>query len=148
MMINIFTMNIFFKTFPPILFITILQVVFNLQAQPADWENPKVSGINRLPASATSISFASIEEAREVDISRSSRYRSLNGQWKFYWSPVPEGAPENFYQDTYDASSWDEIPVPANWELHGYGTAIYTNITYPFVPVDPPLVPDNDNPTD
>ncbi len=28
-------------------------------------------------------------------------------------------------------SSWKEIPVPSNWEMHGYGTPIYTNITYP-----------------
>ena len=34
-----------------------------------------------------------------------------------------------------------------NGELNGYGTAIYTNVTYPFVPVNPPLVPDDDNPT-
>jgi beta-galactosidase len=92
------------------------------------------------------MSFESVEKAKGYDWKTSSRYHSLNGQWKFNWSPVPDQAPENFYQTDFNVSSWKEIPVPANWELQGYGTAIYTNITYPFVPVDPPRVPDEDNP--
>jgi beta-galactosidase len=116
------------------------------QPFPSDWENPLISGINRLPVHATSISFKSVEKAMGYDIRTSSRYCTLNGRWKFNWSPVPQQAPENFFLSDYNASSWDEIPVPANWELQGYGTAIYTNIIYPFVPVDPPNVPDDDNP--
>lgn len=118
-----------------------------LQAQPNDWENPHVSGINRMPMSATSISFPSVESAKKVEIETSDRYQSLDGNWKFHWSPTPEGAPGDFYKEGYDSKFWDEIKVPANWELNGYGTAIYTNIIYPFVPVDPPNVPDDDNPT-
>ncbi len=133
------------------LFFTLLCTIFvpfglSAQTHPNDWENPLVSGINRLPAHATSISFESIDEAKGYDWRTSSRFYSLNGNWKFNWSPVPEMAPENFFLADFNVSSWKEIPVPANWELHGYGTAIYTNIIYPFVPADPPNVPDNDNP--
>ncbi|KAA6309796.1 hypothetical protein EZS27_038781, partial [termite gut metagenome] len=30
-------------------------------------------------------------------------------------------------------SWWKEIPVPGNWEMYGYGTPIYTNVTFPFL---------------
>jgi beta-galactosidase len=137
-------MNLFFKA---VLFYGLFLPV-NLAGQEylQAWENPAISGINRLPASATSISFESIEKALAYDIRTSSRYHSLNGQWKFKWATIPAKAPEDFYKMDYSVSSWDEFPVPANWELSGYGTAIYTNITYPFVPVDPPVVPDENNP--
>ncbi|MEM6377380.1 MAG: glycoside hydrolase family 2 TIM barrel-domain containing protein [Bacteroidota bacterium] len=67
--------------------------------------------------------------------------------WLVCLAPVPEQAPKDFFQSNYNDQDWKTIPVPANWELHGYGTAIYTNITYPFVPVNPPLPPEDDNPT-
>ncbi len=116
-------------------------------SQVNDWENPQVFEINKMPAHVTSISFPDASSAINTDIKASSRYKSLNGKWKFHWSPVPEGAPANFQSKDFDSRSWATLDVPANWELNGYGTAIYTNVTYPFVPVDPPLVPDNDNPT-
>ena len=43
----------------------------------------------------------------------------------------PSERPVNFYKPNYDVSGWKEIPVPSNWEMYGYGTPIYTNITYP-----------------
>lgn len=36
-------------------------------------------------------------------------------------------------------SAWKEIPVPSNWEMLGYGTPIYTNITYP-IRNNPPFI--------
>ncbi|HBH22852.1 MAG TPA: glycoside hydrolase family 2 [Cytophagales bacterium] len=118
-----------------------------LWSQNHDWENPLVNGINRMPARATSISYEDMEKAKDCRRENSSRYKSLNGSWKFNWTPVPDNSFAGFYQTEYDVSSWSEIPVPANWELQGYGTPIYTNVEYPFLPVDPPLVPDDDNPT-
>ncbi|MFD0861409.1 glycoside hydrolase family 2 TIM barrel-domain containing protein [Sungkyunkwania multivorans] len=110
-------------------------------------EDPQVSSINRLPSRATSISYESEKAALLADRKSSKRYQSLNGEWKFSWAPIPEKAPKEFYSTDYDDSNWKTIPVPSNWELHGYGTAIYTNIRYPFTPVNPPYVPDDDNPT-
>lgn len=46
----------------------------------------------------------------------------------------------------YESIDWKTIPVPSNWELKGFGQPIYTNITYPFKPVDPPNTPQDDNP--
>ncbi|MBS1566937.1 MAG: beta galactosidase jelly roll domain-containing protein, partial [Bacteroidetes bacterium] len=58
--------------------------------------------------------------------------QSLNGIWKFKWSSNPESRPVDFYKSNYSTESWDNILVPGNWELQGFGTPIYTNITYPF----------------
>jgi beta-galactosidase len=112
-----------------------------------EYENPLINGINRMPARATSISYDKFEEALRADRRSSTRYKSLSGEWDFYFSPTAQGAPQGFYQPGFDARDWNKLPVPANWELHGYGTAIYTNIPYPFVPVNPPYIPEDDNPT-
>jgi beta-galactosidase len=112
-----------------------------------EFENPLVNSINRLPARATSISYGQKEEALKAERKQSTRYKSLTGEWDFYFSPTIHGVPPNFYATGYESNTWDKIPVPANWELHGYGTAIYTNIPFPFVPVNPPYVPVDDNPT-
>jgi beta-galactosidase len=112
-----------------------------------EYENPQINGINRMPARATSVSYGIKDEAIKAQRSASSRYKSLNGEWDFFFSPTAEGAPEGFEMPQFNSHNWDKIPVPANWELFGYGTAIYTNIPYPFVPVDPPYIPKDDNPT-
>lgn len=111
------------------------------------WEDPTINQINRLPPKATSISYASLEKAINADRKSSTRYMSLNGDWQFFWTKTYEQAPKSFYKNDFNSKHWGKIPVPSNWELEGYGTAIYTNMVYPFLPVDPPLVPNNDNPT-
>ena len=72
---------------------------------------------------------------------RSSRYMLLNGMWKFHWVKSPDERPADFYRERYDVSAWDEIPVPSNWEMHGYGTPIYTNVTYPHKNQPPFILP-------
>ncbi len=69
---------------------------------------------------------------------------SLDGDWAFRLSPGA-GAPLDFVDPGFDDASWDRLPVPSHWQLHGYGGPAYTNVVYP-VPVDPPHVPD-ENPT-
>ena len=63
----------------------------------------------------------------------------LNGTWKFHYVGNPSQRPTNFADPEFDVSSWDELPVPSNWQLHGYGAPAYTNVVYPF-PVEPPHV--------
>ncbi|MEM1135245.1 MAG: glycoside hydrolase family 2 TIM barrel-domain containing protein [Bacteroidota bacterium] len=128
----------------PFVFLFSIAVSF---AQVPEWEDPRINGVNRLPARNTSYSYATVDEALANKRETSGRWQSLNGNWRFAFANVPEKAPSDFEKPDFNADNWDEIPVPANWELHGYGTAIYTNIIYPFVPVEPPFVPDNDNPT-
>ena len=73
---------------------------------------------------------------------------SLNGEWRFRWSPSLAGLDDAAADPEFDDDDWDSIAVPAHWVLTGdgrYGQPIYTNVQYPF-PTDPPHVPD-DNPT-
>lgn len=103
-----------------------------------DWENEKIFAVNKEPGRATFVPFSSVAEL-QADPSyqkqwvtpQSSRYLSLNGNWKFNWVKQPSERPVNFYKTNYDVSQWAEIPVPSNWEMYGYGTPIYTNVTYP-----------------
>lgn len=69
----------------------------------------------------------------------------LNGDWAFRFSSVGLPEPDGFELPDFDDAAWDRLPVPAHWQLHGYGRPAYLNIAYP-IPVDPPFVPD-ENPT-
>ncbi|MFY9152842.1 MAG: glycoside hydrolase family 2 TIM barrel-domain containing protein [Prolixibacteraceae bacterium] len=89
-----------------------------------DWENPEVIGINKGEPHATL--YLAEEKADNPNII------SLNGVWKFHWSPDPQSRPIDFFSENYSTKEWDNIVVPGNWELQGFGTPIYTNITYPF----------------
>nr|XP_043631574.1 beta-galactosidase [Erigeron canadensis] len=71
--------------------------------------------------------------------------KSLSGHWKFFLAQSPTTAPSEFHDSVFQDSTWETIPVPSNWQMHGYDKPIYTNVIYPF-PLDPPHVPD-DNPT-
>ncbi|MDD3079266.1 MAG: glycoside hydrolase family 2 TIM barrel-domain containing protein [Paludibacter sp.] len=114
-------------------------------AQKNDWENPSVFHINREPARATFLPYADESSAIADDYSRSPWYLTLNGEWKFQWSPTPDQRPKDFYKKDFNVENWKEISVPSNWELKGYGIPIYTNIIYPF-PKNPPYINHSDNP--
>ncbi|MBD3275469.1 MAG: beta-galactosidase, partial [Candidatus Marinimicrobia bacterium] len=118
----------------------------NLSAQQHDWENPEMIAQNKLDGHAYSTSFPTKSAALENDRSQSPFYQSLNGQWKFHWSEKPADRPVNFYDPSFDVSTWDEIPVPSNWEVLGYGIPIYVNIRYPFGEANPPHIPEDWNP--
>jgi beta-galactosidase len=112
--------------------IFILIVIGNINAQIIpDWENPDVNGINKEQPHA--YSFLMEEKSNNTLI------QSINGIWKFKWSPDPQSRPVDFYSGSYSTENWDNILVPGNWELQGFGTPIYINIAYPFKP-DPPKV--------
>jgi beta-galactosidase len=71
--------------------------------------------------------------------------QSLNSDWKFHYSESPAERPAAFYRPGFDAKDWAVIPVPSNWERHGYGYPIYINVPYPFE-IDEPNVPVDENP--
>lgn len=110
-----------------------------------DWENPAVFQINREPARAAFLPYADENSAIADNYFSSPWHLSLNGKWKFAWSPTPDQRPKNFYKTDFNITEWKEISVPANWELNGYGIPIYTNIKYPF-PKNPPYINHSDNP--
>ncbi len=111
-----------------------------------EWENPEIYQLNRMAPHASFYRFETKAAARAFDTyTHSTLYQSLNGKWKFHWVKKPAERPLYFYENDYDVSGWDEITVPANWELEGYGIPIYTNIKYVF-PVNPPFVDHDYNP--
>jgi len=97
-----------------------------------DWQTAEMIGQNKEPGHCTLLPFATTAQALAGRAEGSPFYQSLNGQWKFHWVKQPSERPREFYRPAYDVSQWDEIPVPANWQLQGYGTPIYVNITHPF----------------
>ena len=111
-----------------------------------DWENEKVIAVNKEPGHPTLIPYASEEEMaadaaydHPWERTASSRYLLLNGKWKFHWVRGPEERPKDFYKPSFDVAGWEEIDVPSCWEMKGYGTPLYTNITYPFLN-NPPFI--------
>ena len=97
-----------------------------------DWENLDVININREPPHNTLIPYPDLNSSLNGNFEGSSYFISLNGNWKFNWVKKPADRPVDFYKLDFDVSQWNEIPVPSNWQMHGYGIPIYTNIRYPF----------------
>ncbi|QZE15222.1 DUF4981 domain-containing protein [Halosquirtibacter laminarini] len=111
-----------------------------------DWENPLCIGRNKERPHAAFIPYVTSKPSPWIeDRYNSGLIQSLNGIWKFHYVDRPSDRPNNFYQENYDVSSWKEIQVPGNWEMQGFGTAIYTDVAYPF-PANPPHIPHDYNP--
>ena len=101
-------------------FLILAAVSFSASAQSLpDWENPLVLGINKLPYHVTL--------GNPSTHSSNPQITYLDGTWKFRWSPDPDSRPAGFYENGYDVSAWDDIHVPADWQMQGFGTPIYTN---------------------
>lgn len=101
-------------------------------AEAPDWENEQVFGYGKEAPRATAVPFPSREMALSGDPEVSPWRRSLNGKWRFHWVPQPDARPVGFERPDFEDDGWDLLPVPANWQLHGYGIPLYTNIVYPF----------------
>ena len=110
-----------------------------------DWQNPNILQIGREEPRASLIPYLNEKDALTGERGLSGCYRLLNGRWDFFYSPIGR-APERFQEVDYNYADegWDELPVPSNWQMHGYDKPHYTNVNYP-IPFDPPYVPD-DNP--
>jgi beta-galactosidase len=116
-----------------------------------DWQNPQVVGRNKEPGHATLVPYADEATALAEDRTASPYFKLLNGEWQFKVAPNPASAPERFYEPGFDASGWDAITVPGNWQVQGlgrdYDPPMYCNVQYPFPIDDLPRVPEDDNPT-
>ncbi len=110
-----------------------------------EYQTPAVNGINRLNARSTMYCYPDVDSALANDRTKSPFYQSLNGDWKFKYSPKPAKAVKDFYETDFDSADWKNIDVPSNWETRGFGRPIYTNAKYPFK-VRPPHIQDHDNP--
>lgn len=97
------------------------------------WEDESLLHINRLKSHTD---FCRCMDGYEM---------SLDGQWSFLYLEAPEYSPEGFFDENFDTSDWDQIPVPSSWQTKGYGKMHYTDVLYPFS-IHPPYVP-SENPT-
>lgn len=97
-----------------------------------DWENQYITQKNRYPMHSPYGAYETVEQALDCDRSVSKYVQILNGMWKFKLSESPLKVPEGFQNVNYEDKDWDMVSVPSNWELHGYGKPVYTNILYPF----------------
>lgn len=106
-----------------------------------EWENPEAFQINRENPTANFYRYPNASTSLSNDSwEGSSFYQSLNGNWHFYYADSVQVRPEKFYENKFNATSWDIIEVPSNWEMRGYGKPYYTNIKYMF-PANPPHIP-------
>ncbi|ASW76498.1 beta-galactosidase [Chryseobacterium piperi] len=77
------------------------------------------------------------KEALNTQFENSKYYQSLNGTWKFYFVDAYKQLPQNIIDSATSTNSWKNIQVPGNWEIQGFGTAIYVNHPYEFVERNP-----------
>lgn len=134
------------RLIPPCLLAPLLLSPVGVSAQGApDWENPAVFERGQVLPHATQMPFDDVAAALAGDRKASSSCLTLNGRWKFYWASVPKEAPATFFEPGFDASDWDDIDVPSDWQTQGFGHPMFRNIEHPF-PSTPPTVPEDYNP--
>ena len=100
-----------------------------------EWESPTELSLNKEQPKAWFFTFANEENARKVLPENSEYYKSLDGTWSFNWVKAPWERPVDFFRTDFDASAWDKVEVPMNWNVYGlqpdgsqkYGTPIYVN---------------------
>jgi evolved beta-galactosidase subunit alpha len=109
------------------------------------WENIHLDSINRMQSRAYFHSFLDREKAIIGEKRYSQGYKILNGTWKFMFLEAPEYSPRGFYEAGCDCSDWEDITVPGNWQMQGFGKMHYSDVWYNF-PINPPYVPSY-NPT-
>lgn len=100
-------------------------------------EDPQQLHINTLAKHCYFIPFGTEQDPFE-DREKSSRFELLNGEWDFRYYDSIIDMEDDFISVPFDK----KIPVPSNWQLHGYDKPQYTNVCYP-IPYDPPFVPDD-----
>ena len=102
-------------------------------------ENEQVISENKLEGHVSFTSFPSEMDARD---NTNALWQSLDGLWKFQWVKNPKDRPKTFMDPSMDVSGWDNIKVPSNWEVEGYGTPIYVNHQYEFADYKAPIADD------
>jgi beta-galactosidase len=110
-----------------------------------EWEDPSVVQVGQLPPHSFAMDYPNANDVFDNDFTKSPNYKSLNGTWKFYYVNTPDERPQDFFKDGFNDWTWKELPVPSNWEMHGFGIPIYTNVIFPF-PANPPFIDHAYNP--
>lgn len=108
------------------------------------WEDPRTLHVGCERPRAYFVPYESEAAARRGERSESDFFTDLCGSWQFSYHDSVDTVNDDWLATDFDSSSWRPIPVPSNWQMHGYDRPVYTNVAYPF-PCDPPFVP-NENP--
>ncbi len=117
------------------------------QAKPY-WLDPNTNRVNTEAPRASFFAYESAEKAQKGDKTKSDRYMSLEGKWRFNWVKDHNDAPKGFYALNYDDSNWVDFPVPGLFEINGYGDRIYVNTGYAWrtqFESNPPFVEEKNN---
>lgn len=117
-------------------------------AQSNEWRNSEVNAVNRAPMHTNYFAFENADAAKTGIKETSANYMTLNGTWKFNWVKDADARPMDFWKTTFNDKGWDNIQVPAVWELNGYGDPIYVNVGYAWrnqFKNNPPEVPTENN---
>ena len=113
-----------------------------------EWRNPEVNAVNRAPMHTNYFAFESADAAKKDVKEQSANYMTLNGMWKFNWVKDADARPTDFWKAGFNDKGWDDLQVPAVWELNGYGDPIYVNVGYAWrnqFKNNPPEVPTENN---
>ena len=113
-----------------------------------EWQDPEVNAVNRAPMHTNFFAYESTEAATQAVKEKSSNFMSLNGTWKFFWVKNADARPTDFWKADFNDKGWDDMQVPAVWELNGYGDPIYVNVGYAWrnqFASNPPQVPVENN---
>ncbi|MGJ0550146.1 glycoside hydrolase family 2 TIM barrel-domain containing protein [Phocaeicola vulgatus] len=113
-----------------------------------EWRNPEINAVNRAPMHTNYFAFENADAAKKADKRQSTNYMTLNGTWKFNWVKDADSRPTDFWKTGFNDKGWDDLQVPAVWELNGYGDPIYVNVGYAWrnqFQNNPPEVPTENN---
>ena len=117
-----------------------------------EWHDLQVNEINRLPLHTMHFAYDPNDfagtGAEYLDKKKSMNYLSLDGTWKFNWVANADERPTDFYKTDLDDSKWNNIQMPGNWEMLGYGQPEYVNNGFAWrghFDQQPPAVPTKDN---
>ncbi|MDD6471859.1 MAG: glycoside hydrolase family 2 TIM barrel-domain containing protein [Bacteroidales bacterium] len=107
------------------------------------WQDIQTVAVGKEPARTSFMNYPTRDEALKGTFDNSVNHVSLNGTWKFYYVDSHKDLPANITAADVDTSLWKDITVPGNWEVQGFGPAIYVNHGYEFKPrnPNPPEIP-------
>lgn len=118
-------------------------------AQVPNWKNLDIYSVNAETERTELIFWDNWQDALSQDFEQSGNYMDLNGVWKFRYHDTQADMDPAIGQTTAEqAQTWDDVKVPGNWEMQGFGIPVYVNTDFEFMTWEPkpPFIPD-ENPT-
>ena len=116
-----------------------------------EWQDPEVNAVNRAPMHTHFFAYESTEAATEAVKEKSVNYMTLNGIWKFRWVKDSDARPTDFWKTDFNDKGWDNLAIPAMWELNGYDVPLYSGVGFDWklrkgwCKNNPPILPVEDN---